>query len=82
MPGAHSCTVQLNLNLIIYTNHGPGSMDSVGKNKQEKSKPVHGPPVQSRVAAANRAVLAVGAMILAHIAMSRGGGGAKQNGGW
>ena len=34
---------------------------------------MHGPPVQSDVAAANRAVLAVGAMILAHMVMNRGG---------
>ena len=37
--------------------------------------------MQAHVAAANRAVLAVGAMILAHMAMNRGGGGnAEQNG--
>ena len=38
------------------------------------NKTVHGPPVQSRVAAANRAVLAVCATILVHMVMNRGGG--------
>ena len=47
-------------------------MDSVGKNKQ-KSQPVHGPPMQSRVAPANRAVLATRATILTHMVMNRGG---------
>ena len=36
---------------------------------------VHGPPVQSRVAAAIRAVPAICALILAHMVMNRGGGG-------
>ena len=36
MPGVHSYTIHLNL--IIYTNHGPGSMDSAGKEKGKKSK--------------------------------------------
>ena len=33
---------------------------------------MNGPPVQSRVAAANRAVIAACAMILAHMVMNRG----------
>ena len=36
--------------------HGPGSMDSAGKEKVTK-EPAHGPPLQARVAAANRTVL-------------------------
>ena len=57
-------------------------MDSVKREK--KSPPVHGPPMQSRDAAAYRAVPAACAMILAHMVMNRGGegGNAKQNGGW
>ena len=35
--------------------------------------------MQARVAAANRAVLAACAMILAHMVMNRGGGDAQQN---
>ena len=42
---------------------------------------VHGPPVQARVVAANRAVLATCTTILAHMAMNKGRGNAKQNGG-
>ena len=49
--------------------------------KEQKSQSVHGPPMQSRVAAANRAVLAACAMILAHMAMNKGRGNAEQNGG-
>ena len=41
---------------------------------------VHGPPLQARVVAANRAVLANCATILAHMAMNKGRGNAKQNG--
>ena len=48
------------------------------KKKQEKSQPVHGPPMQFRVAAANRAVLATCVTILAHMVMNRGGN-AEQN---
>ena len=36
---------------------------------------VHGPPLQARVVAADRAVLANCATILAHMAMNKGGGG-------
>ena len=43
------------------------------QGEKEKSQTVHGPPMQARVAAANRAVLAACAMILAHMAMNRGG---------
>ena len=50
------------------------------KTKSQKSKPVHGPPMQSRVAAANRAVLANCATILAHMVMNKGRGNAEQNG--
>ena len=46
---------------------------------KQKSQPVHGPPMQSRVAAANRAVLAACARILAHMAMNKGGGVEMQN---
>ena len=49
--------------------------------KSQKSTPVHGPPLQARVVAANRAVLATCTTILAHMAMNRGRGNAKQNGG-
>ena len=49
-----------------------------GKNKRQ---PVHGPPMQARVAAANRAVLAACAMIQAHMAMNKGRGNAEQKGG-
>ena len=38
----------------------------------ENKHTVHGPPVQSRVAAAYRAVPAACAMILAHMVMNRG----------
>ena len=43
---------------------------------------VHGPPLQARVVAANRAVLATCVAILAHMVMNREGANAKQNGGW
>ena len=59
MPGAHTLiykTVQLNL--IIYTNPWPRIMDSAGKRRsQSQMDPAHGPPLQARVAAANRTVL-------------------------
>ena len=42
---------------------------------------MHGPPMQSRVVAANRAVLATCTTILAHMVMNRGRGNAEQNGG-
>ena len=41
---------------------------------------MHGPPLQARVVAANRAVPANCATILAHMAMNKGQGNAKQNG--
>ena len=41
---------------------------------------VHGPPLQARVVAANRAILANCATTLAHMAMNKGRGNAKQNG--
>ena len=40
---------------------------------------VHGPPRQARIVAANRAVLANCATILAHMAMNKGRGNAEQN---
>ena len=40
---------------------------------------VHGLPLQARVVAANRTVLANCATILAHMAMNKGRGNAKQN---
>ena len=45
-----------------------------------KQTTVHGPLVQSRVVAANRAVLANCVTILAHMAMNKGRGNAKHNG--
>ena len=53
-------------------------MDSAGR-KSQKSQPVHGPPLQARGVAANRAVLANFTTILAHMAMNKGRGNAKQN---
>ena len=41
---------------------------------------VHRPPLQARAVAANRAVLANCATILAHMAMNKGRGNAEQNG--
>ena len=41
---------------------------------------VHGPPLQARVVAANSAVPANCATILAHMAMNKGRGNAEQNG--
>ena len=55
-------------------------MDSAGRRSRKSQKPVHGPPLQARVVAANRAVLANCATILAHMAMNKGRGNAKQNG--
>ena len=46
-----------------------------------KSQPAHGPPLQARVVAANRTVLATCATILAHMVMNKGRENAKQNGG-
>ena len=42
---------------------------------------MHGPPLQARVVAADRAVLANRATILAHMAMNKGRVNAEQNGG-
>ena len=97
MQGAQNTFTILQLNLTNFTlNHGPGSMDCVGKsrepgcshavqglsllNERSERQTVHGLPVQSRVAAAIRAVPAICAMILAHMVMNRGeGGGEMQN---
>ena len=45
-----------------------------------KSQPAHGPPLQARVVAANRTVLAACVTILAHMVMNRGAGKSKHNG--
>ena len=42
--------------------------------EKDKSQPAHGPPLQARVVAANRTVLATFATILAHMVMNKGGG--------
>ena len=76
MPGAHSYTIQLNLTNLHYSL----AKDLWTMQGEKKSKPVHGPPLQARVVAANRAVLANFATILAHMAMNKGQGNAKQNG--
>ena len=46
-------------------------------NERSEPQMVHGLPVQSRVAAAIRAVPAICVMILAHMVMNKGGGGCK-----
>ena len=53
-------------------------MDSAGKRSSQK--PVHGPPLQTRVVAANRTVLTTSATILAHMELNRWGQ-SKMNGG-
>ena len=55
MPGVHTylqCTVHLNLHSTL--THGPGSWTL--QEKEVKMDPAHGPPLQARVAAANRTV--------------------------
>ena len=52
------------------------------QEEKVKSEPAHGPPLQARVVAANRTVLAACVMILAHMEMNKGRGKSKQNGGW
>ena len=76
MPWAHSYTIQLNL--IIYTIPWP-RINGLCREEKNKTQPVHGPPLQARVVAANRAVLANCATILAHMAMNKGRGNAEQN---
>ena len=49
--------------------------------RSEQKKTVHGPPVQSRVAAAIIAVPAICARILAHMVMNGGGAWAKAKAG-
>ena len=73
MPGAHSYTIQLNLTNLHYSM----AQDLWTMQEEKKSKPVHGPPLQARVVAANRAVLANFATILAHMAMNKGRGKCK-----
>ena len=70
MPGVHTyiySTVQLSL--IIYTK--PMAQDHGlcrKKGKRVNNEPAHGPPLQARVAAANRTVLQLANMlILAHM---------------
>ena len=55
------------------------------KGKESTNGPVHGPPLQARVAAANRTVLQlanllVALLILAHIYMEQGAKQNEQNG--
>ena len=63
MPGdAHVFTTDI-LTLQFYTNPWPRIMDSAEKKgkvstRSHKMDPVHGPPLQARVAAANGTVLA------------------------
>ena len=77
MPGAHSYTIQLNT-LTFTLTMAQDLWTLQGEN--QKSQTVHGPPLQARVVAANRAVLATCTTILAHMAMNKGRGNAKQNG--
>ena len=69
MPGANTYIYStVHLNLIIYTT--PMAQDHGLCRKKEKSQmePAHGPPLQARVAAANRTVLQLANMlILAHM---------------
>ena len=55
MPGAHSY-LQYTLTYKFYTKPWP-RIYGLCRKKGKKSKPVHGPPLQARVAAANRAVV-------------------------
>ena len=58
MPGAHTY-LQYILTLQFYTKPWPRIMDSAGKrakSQSQKREPAHGPPLQARVVAANRAV--------------------------
>ena len=48
-------TVQLTYKFTL--THGPGSWPLQEKGKRVKKEPAHGPPLQARVAAANRTVL-------------------------
>ena len=58
-------------------------MNSAGKEEKSKMEPVHGPPLQARVAAANGTVLQLANMlqrlvtILAHMEMDGGASKAK-----
>ena len=54
MPGEHSFTIHLIL--IIYTKPWP-RINGLCREKKSESKPAHGPPLQARVAAANRTVV-------------------------
>ena len=47
------------------------------QDKKKSQKPVHRPPLQARVVAANRTVRTTCASILAHMEMNRGVGKAK-----
>ncbi len=83
MPGAHSYTIHLNLQ--IYTTPWP-RINGLCR-KKAKSQPAHGPPLQARVVAANRTVLATVVTIPAHMVMNKGRGnqnrtGAGEHGQW
>ena len=61
--------------ILLYT-HGPGSNGLCRKKKKQSNGPVHGPPLQARVAAANGTVLAACkllalTLILAHMDMKQ-----------
>ena len=66
MPGVHTHIYNTQLNLKIYTNPWPRIMDSAGKRKgvNKWNGPVHGPPLQARVAAANGTVLQLANMLV------------------
>ena len=76
MPGAHSYTIQLNTLTFTLT---MAQDQWTLQGEKQKSQTVHGPPLQARVVAANRAVLATCTTILAHMVMNRGRGNAEQN---
>ena len=86
MPGAHTYIYIVHLNLIIYTKpmaQDHGLCRKRRKQKESTNEPAHGPPLQARVAAANRTVLQLANMMVladpgAH-GMNRGK--AKLNGG-
>ena len=58
MPGAHTHIYTDILTLLFTLLHGPGSWTLQEKETRVKNEPAHGPPLQARVAAANRTVLA------------------------
>ena len=73
--GAHIFTVQYILTYKFTLLHGPGSWTLQEKEAKE-SKPMHGPPLQARVVAANKTALQLRVDPGAH-GMNRGVGKAK-----